>query len=428
MSEENGQKQAIFEPSGHKIGTARVSYLWSTNSGPLIVDIRTVFCYDTTMKKKPIKFFQYDVLLDKGDICNREKEIAALIAAAKANKRIVLLAPRRYGKTSLVKNVVGLAMRKARPKRLVLTVDFMGVESLHSIAARLEHGLSRSLAESFSPTNLLKRAANLFKKLSIHIDVDPITGTPSVSIGLRSDDDCKNILSLLDGIVQLSEKQPLMLIFDEFQDITFVPEAEGLIRAVLQQLSKASIFILGSKRHLMEKMFSNANAPFFQFGDEMHFDPIAYEAWEPYFLERLKPLGINISPDGLRYLLDRMCHVPNAICELGAWIQERCPGKTLKTADVEMALNNMVEAKQGYAYRMMGMSEGEKELLMTIAKRGFVAEPHGADFIRELRISKSGVGKMLQKLLDAGIVEQEIEKGWRLSDPVFAHYLSRLSS
>jgi predicted transcriptional regulator len=48
--------------------------------------------------------------------------------------------------------------------------------------------------------------------------------------------------------------------------------------------------------------------------------------------------------------------------------------------------------------------------------------------VRELKISKSGVGKMLQKHLDAGIIEQELGKGWRLSDPVFAHYLSRLSA
>ena len=375
-----------------------------------------------------MRFFQYDVLLDKEDVCDREKEIAALMAAAKGNKRVVLLAPRRYGKTSLVRNVVGSAMADGHPKRLVLAVDFMGVESLHSIAARLEHGLGRALAESFSPANLLKRAADLFRKLSMRIDVDPLTGAPSVGIGLASGDDRKNILSLLDGIAGLSEKQPLMLILDEFQDIVFVPEAEGILRAFLQRLTKASVFILGSKRHLMERMLGNANAPLFQFGDEMHLDPIPIEAWQPYFSERLKPFGTDISPDGLEYLLGRMCHVPNAVCELGAWIQERCPGRSLKAADVEMALNEMVETKQGYAYRLMNMSEGEKELLTTIAKKGFVSEPHGADFVRDLRTSKSGVGKMLQKLLDAGIVEQELGKGWRLSDPVFAHYLSRLSS
>lgn len=74
----------------------------------------------------------------------------------------------------------------------------------------------------------------------------------------------------------------------------------------------------------------------------------------------------------------------------------------------------------------MGMSEGERELLSAIAKRGFVAEPHGTDFVRGLRISKSGIGKMLQKLLDTGILEQEVEKGWRISEPVFAHYLRRV--
>lgn len=380
------------------------------------------------MKKKPMKFFQYDVLLDKENICDRKEEIAILTAAAKANKRIVLLAPRRYGKTSLVKNVVGTAVSEARPRRLVLAVDFMGVDSLRSIAVRIEHGFGRALAESFSPANLLKRAADLFRKLSMRIDVDPVTGTPSVSIGLVAGEDRKNILSLLDGIAELSEKQPLMLILDEFQDVVFIPEAEGLLRAFLQQLSRASIFILGSKRHLMEKMFGNANAPLFQFGDEMHLTPIPFEAWQPYFSERLKPLGASISPDGLKYLLDRMCHVPNAICELGAWIQEHPSERIVEATDVEMALNGMVEAKQAYAYRMMGMSEGEKDLLIAVAKKGFVAEPHGTDFLRELRISKSGVGKMLQKLLDAGIVEQEMERGWRLSDPVFAHYLSRLSS
>jgi AAA+ ATPase superfamily predicted ATPase len=353
---------------GPEICAARAPNQWSTISGPQIVDNPSGFRYDAAMKKKNIRFFQYDVLLDKEDVCDREKEIAALMAAAKGNRRIVLLAPRRYGKTSLVRNVVGAAMAEARPKRLVLAVDFMGVESLHSIAARLEHGLGRALAESFSPANLLKRAADLFRKLSMRIDVDPVTGAPSVGIGLASGDDRKNILSLLDGITELSEKQPLMLILDEFQDIAFVPEAEGIMRAFLQQLSRASVFILGSKRHLMERMLGNANAPLFQFGDEMHLDPIPFEAWKPYFSERLKPFGADISSDGLQYLLDRMCHVPNAVCELGAWIQERCSGRTLKAADVEMALNDMVETKQGYAYRLMNMSEGEKELLMCMAR------------------------------------------------------------
>ncbi len=380
------------------------------------------------MTKKQIRIFQYDVLLDKKDICDREKEITALLAAAKAGKRVILLAPRRYGKSSLVRNVVGPAMAKTRPKRLVLSVDFMGVESLHSIAVRLAHALGQTLAESYSPSNLLKRVKELFKKLSPHIDFDPLTGAPSVGIGLSSGNDRKDILMLLDSIVEFSEKQPLMLILDEFQDIALVPEAEAILRSFLQRLSKASVFILGSKRHLMERMLGNANAPLFQYGDEMHLDPIPFGAWKPYFSERLKPFDIEVTTEALQHLLDRMCQVPNAICELGAWIQERYTGKTLEVADIEMALNDMVEMKQSYAYRLSNMSKGEKALLIGMACKGFVSEPQGADFLRALHISKSGVGKILQKLLDAGIVEQEIDKGWRLSDPVFAHYLSHMYS
>lgn len=380
-----------------------------------------------SMKKKPIKFFQYDVLIEKDDICDREVEIATLINAAKKNKKIVLLAPRRYGKTSLVKNVVGNAMKNGRPKRLVLSVDFMEVKSLHSIADRLKHGLSLALTDSFSPSSIIKRAKDLLRKLSVRIDIDPLTGIPSANIALDSRDDRTNILTLFESIVRLSKKQPLMLILDEFQDIALVPEAEGLIRSHLQQLSSSSIFLLGSKRHLMERMFGNANAPFFQFGDEMHLDPIPFKAWQPYFMERLKPMGLNITPEGLYYLLDRMYHVPNAICELGAWIQEHSNEQALSEADIESALNDMVEKKQGYAYRMMGISEGEREVLRAIAMKGYVEEPLGTDFMRGLRISKSGVGKILQKLLDVGLLEQEVDEGWRISEPVFAHYLHHVS-
>ncbi len=371
------------------------------------------------------KRFLYDVLIDEKDVCDRNRELGEMLGAARKNKRIVLLAPRRYGKTSIVKNVIGKAASGFRPKRLVLAVDFMSVNSLRSIALRLNHGIGQGLARRFSPANLLEQASRLVKRFSVGMELNPITGAPTVQINMNPARDEENILLLSDTIVSISNHQPLMLIFDEFQDIGLVPEAEGLLRSMLQNVSQASVFLLGSKRHLMERMLGDANAPLFGYGDEMTLGPIALEAWEPYFDERLAPRGAAISLSALKYLVDRMCDVPNAICELGAWLQDYHSGQRIDEAAVESALDNMVERKQGYAYRLSGLTAIQRRLLYNVSIIGFVAEPAGKEFVQMTGLAKSTVASGLNQLLDRGIVEQELNRGWRLSDPILAHYMRR---
>ncbi len=378
------------------------------------------------MKNKNPKTFKYDVLIDRDDVCDRTDEIHTLIHAAKTDKKIVLLAPRRYGKTSLVKNIVGVELKRARPRRLIIFVDLMDVASLDSIAVRLQHGIAKSLSESFSAAHLLKRAAGFIKNLALRVDLDPATGAPSLSIQPSSSDAQKNITALLESVRQLSEQQPIMLILDEFQDIIFVSEAEALFRTQLQGMSRASIFILGSKRHLMERMLGNANAPLFQFGDELHLSPISPEEWLPYFNERLSSRQCTITMETMRYVAERMCNVPNAMCELGAWLQERAAPGRLETTAIEVALNEMVETKQSYDYRLQGLSERERRFLTALAGVGFVTEPHSLSFLQKSNASKSGAGKMLKKFMDNGMLEYELNQGYRLSDPIFAHYLKKI--
>jgi uncharacterized protein len=313
--------------------------------------------------------FLYDVLIDKKDICDRTREIKQLLKAAKKSDRTILLAPRRYGKTSLVKNIVGNAALRFRPKRLVIAVDFMSVTSLGSIATRLNHGIGQGLAGCFSSASLMEQASRLLNRFSVGLELNPITGVPSVQLKVDSTSDQESLLLLGGAITAMEKRQPLVLIFDEFQDVGLIPEAEGLFRSMLQSLGNSSVFLLGSKRHLMDKMFGNANAPLFGYGDEMTLGPIPFQAWEPYFSERLATRGAAISSKGLSYLITRMCDVPNAICELGAWLQENYAGKRINEREVEIALDEMVDKKQGYAYRLAGLTSTQRQILQGMATR-----------------------------------------------------------
>lgn len=371
------------------------------------------------------KTFKYDVLIGADDICNRKEEQNELLRRAKAKKRTIVFAPRRYGKTSLIKNVIGSAFFNISRRHVVLFFDLMDVQGFDSIAKRLHHGISQALSQRFPVKTLIKDVAEYLKGLSLQVEVDPVTGQPSISVTARSNEARMELAQLMNAVKMLTSKYPTMIILDEFPDIALVPEAEALFRGLLQDLGEAAVFILGSKRHLLTLMFQDAHAPLFHYGDEVHFDPISLKDWLPYFWERMKFKEIAIGEEELAWILENLSDVPNAICEFGAWLVDNVPTKTeLTIALTKQQLDQMVENKQSYAYLLQGYTEKEREILNVLARQRFTLQPHSETFLKQIHASKSSVGKTIKKLLDRGLIEYELDKGYRISDPLLGHYLA----
>ncbi len=371
------------------------------------------------------KVFKYDVLIDAGDVCDRRAEQQELLKRAKGKKRTIVFAPRRYGKTSLIKNVVGSAFFNLSRHHLVLFFDLMGVQSLESIAKRLHHGISQALSQRFPVKTLLQDIAGYLKGLSLQVEVDPVTHQPSLSLAAKGREPRTEITHLMDAVKTLSRKYRTMIILDEFPDIAFVPEAEALFRGLLQEFGETAVFILGSKRHLLTVMFQDAHAPLFHYGDEIHLGPISLKDWLPYFQERMKLKRIMIGEEELTWVLEALCDVPNAICEVGAWLMDNVPpGTMLTVALIKQQLDQMVESKQSYAYLLQGYTEKECEILGALARQQFTLKPYSDAFLKQIQASKSSVGKIVKKLLDRGLIEFEMEKGYRISDPLLGHYLA----
>ena len=157
-------------------------------------------------KQHPAKLFKYDVLIESDDICGRKAEQQDLLRRAKAKKQTIIFAPRRYGKTSLVKNVIGTSFSKLSRHHLVLFFDLMGVQSLESIAKRLHHGISQSLSQRFPVKTLLKDVTGYLKGISIQVEIDAITGLPSLSLTTKGREAHTEINLLLQTIKSLSQR------------------------------------------------------------------------------------------------------------------------------------------------------------------------------------------------------------------------------
>lgn len=371
------------------------------------------------------KTFQYDVLLSKENICNRSSEIRALNSAAYNNKKIVLFAPRRYGKTSLIKNVVAENFKQRIKNDLVLYIDLMDVKSLESIQNRIQTALSFALSSKLNTQDKIKKWLSIFKNIALRLEFDPITGTPSLEFAPKAQESKKSLELLFASLKEMQKSHRIMLVLDEFQDISFIEEAEALWRGLLQELSECSVFILGSKRHLLQKMFDNNNSALFHYGDELHLTPISLQDWLPYFEERLAPKKLKIDEESLRFLLELMYDVPNAICELGAYLVETNLNKTLSKEIIKNNLNQLVQVRQSYAYKRQFLNQNENTLLSALSQTGFVTSPQSADFVAKTGLSKSTLGYTLQNLLDNGLIEYELNRGYRVSDPIFGYYLAQ---
>src|SRR5207249_2241077 len=125
-----------------------------------------------------------------------------------------------------------------------------------------------------------QRAVETFQKLPIRpkITLGP-DGTPSFEFGPspHSPDADRAIEALLrvPGEVAHSRKRRVALIFDEFQEIVSIdPQLPALMRSIFQMQGDVPHVFLASRRHLMERVFTDENEPLYRLAKPMPLGPI----------------------------------------------------------------------------------------------------------------------------------------------------------
>lgn len=370
--------------------------------------------------------FYYDVMVNKEDYCNRVTDIGRLSKMVSSGRKIVLYAPRRYGKSSLVKNIIGNNFQ-SKKNHITLYINFMEVQTLEHISERILQALRDILKSKFPLKSSLNSIVEAFRGMALSFSVDAATQLPSIELRPIFDNDKKNISQIFSTIKNLTSKNKLFLIFDEFQDISLIPQAAGILRGELQELKDTPVILLGSKKQMLNKMFASNKSPFFNFGDELSLSSIDPKEWVSYFDARLVPH--KISEEAMVYLCEILNHVPNAICEIGAHIKEHINAEhkrkiTLSIKDIAPIVDQLLSLKEStYRFQEGQLSPKEQNFMRVIARRGFLSKPTEHSVITEAKTSSGALAKMTVRLTNKGWIEFEETKGYRVSDPLFSLFL-----
>ena len=223
---------------------------------------------------------------------------------------VMLISPRRWGKSSLVK----VSMDELRNEDDNIRICFIDAYKIHS-ASDFYNAFASAVISGVG--NTLEKGIELIKKYipsltpSITLQNDPLN---AVSIDLKFrplERSAENILNLPETLAKAHGFHVIVCI-DEFQQLALLPEwkqMEGLMRSVWQQQEDVTYCLYGSKRHMMADIFNNANNPFYRFGQVFYLKKIAREYWIPYIINTFAETGKSISVEFANRICDiTECH------------------------------------------------------------------------------------------------------------------------
>ena len=281
---------------------------------------------------------------------NREDEIAELRADIRNGQDVVVFAPRRYGKSSLIWRV---AQELVAERVLVAQVDLMTTPTRQKLAERLAKTIHDDVA---SPLFRAKERLRVFAGLRITptVTVDPEDGSLSFSFSAavqRQDlDDTIERLLELPGRLAADRNRRVALILDEFQEIVEIDAGlPKLMRAVFQQQPAVAHVYLGSRRHLMRRIFSDANEPFWRSAKQMELGTIAAAAFRDHIAERFAGSGRRITEPALDRILEVTQGHPYGTQELCYFTWQETPARARATPEVvEVALDKVLRSEHAH--------------------------------------------------------------------------------
>ena len=323
-------------------------------------------------RRKPVAnpFYFGDLALDEA-FTDRREELKSLEADMRNGRNVALIAPRRYGKSSLLRRA---AQELGRKGVLVVEVDLMKTPTKERFASHLARAIHSDLA---TPVFKAREAAlRVFDSLRVKpvVTLDTADGSLGFSFSAAHaeadiDDTIERLLELPAELAAERRKR-VVVCFDEFQDVTGIdPRLPGLMRAVFQDQIDVSHVYAGSKREMMNRLFNHENEPLYRSAKVMEIGPIRPELFASFISERFDSTDRGISDSVVDKLLSVTGGHPYATQEFAYALWEEVPsGFTASPTDLDKALDVVLRSENArFTLLWDGLSRAQRLLLQALA-------------------------------------------------------------
>jgi uncharacterized protein len=368
------------------------------------------------------KRFEFEtVIKDKANICNMIEDKNRILELILDGKKVLFYGRRNTGKTSLIEACIIPEWLKTNRSGLTVFIDFYGVRTISHISERIALGFSEAFSRTSKTKRLIQSTFQLIASLRPKLSLDD-TGKPQIELGISNESSphFKEIFSKLNEIHQ--KRIPILIVMDEFQDIVGIDEAEGLLRNSLQGLmSTIPVIILGSKKHMLSKIFSNPEKPFYNWGEPVDVSPIDYDEYTDF----MKARGLNIVSEASQYLQDKMKRIPEPINITCYHLVKKYGKRKITSPIIDKIIEEIVYTRRGRPQEYLStLTANQARLLAVISKLGSVNKITAKSIQQSANLSSPGILKIVAYLEDHGIIHKS-EVGYEITDPFLELHLKK---
>jgi AAA+ ATPase superfamily predicted ATPase len=287
--------------------------------------------------------FVFGRIASAQNFTNRKKETERLVLNFSSSVNTILISPRRWGKSSLVKHATEINSRKNKGIRFCF-IDLNNVRTEEQFYQYYATAVLRSSARKAK--ELLEDVSAFLGRFIPNVTLSPGTGT-EFKLGM----DWKEVKRDPDDVLNLAEKIAakkkikFIVCIDEFQNIAGFEnplDFQKKLRSHWQKHNAASYCLYGSKRHMMMEVFTSPSMPFYKFGDIIFLEKISVEDWMPFIRKRFAETGKKIKEDEARLITELADSHPYYVQQLAqqSWFrtEKECSNEIINMAFTSLVL------------------------------------------------------------------------------------------
>lgn len=354
---------------------------------------------------------------------DRTEDAKRLTANLTHGINTILISPRRWGKTSLVKKVT--AEIHSHEIKTVF-IDIFQCKSeydfYHAFASAVIKQTSSRIDEWIETAKTF--LSNISPKFSF--GPDPMNDF-SLSFEWSPKDNTEvDILQLPERIAQKKNIR-LVICLDEFQQIADFADSGSFqkkLRSVWQHQHNVTYCMFGSKKHLMENIFNDKGMPFYKFGDMMFLKKIPTEEWVPFICAKFQESGKSITVSQARKICEATENLSSYVQHL-SWVVWYKADKVVTDKNINDAIDDLLEQNKVFFQREVEqLSELQLNFMRALAN-GVPSGFSRKEIIKEYRLESSANIQSIKKaLLKKDLIDIEGQE-ITINDSLFKLWLKR---
>ena len=355
--------------------------------------------------------------------CDREKETEKIISALHNGRNLTLISPRRFGKTGLIHHVF-YNLNDKNNDVFCFYFDIFSTQNLHEFVQIFGKTVLGKLDNYSQKT--FKRISEFFKSFRPTISLDSLTGTPEISFDIKPEEAQAGLHEIFNYLKNSGKR--CYIAIDEFQQITEYPEkgVEALLRSYIQFAENVKFIFSGSKKHLMDAIFSSVNRPFYQSTQKINLCEIPIETYsifaQNHFAKGEKTLSPPLFETIYNLVLGHTWYIQLILNQLYS-----LPLKKYSETDLNRIVADVLEEENAtYKTYCELLTKGQLRVLTAIAKERKIATLTHSDFLKKHNLTAvSSVKLAIKSLIDKSLILRDENGNYFVYDRFFSLWLER---